>query len=273
MQRLSAALIAAVFAIALTQIGSAADLPRKAPAYTPPPPPVFSWTGFYVGGNVGYGWGRANATLVAPGLPNGWAPIDQGPISANGSANLDPKGFVGGGQIGYNWQFAPTWVLGVEADFQAFNLSGSSDGTFSLLDSLHVTHTAVRADWLFTLRGRLGYAFDRWLVYGTGGLAVAKVNFQQINSFPGFFGDPGFAATDSFSASDIKTGWTAGGGVEYAFWNNWSIKAEYLHVDLGNISGISTTPGLVVPLLPIQYSHNTDFKADIVRTGINYRFN
>ena len=129
MRRLSFLLIAIVSTIALTQIATAADLPRKAPVYTPPPPPGFSWTGFYVGGNAGYGWGRANATYVAPGGPNGFPPQDQGPISANGSGSLDPIGFVGGAQIGYNWQFAPTWVLGVEADFQAFNLSGSVDRT------------------------------------------------------------------------------------------------------------------------------------------------
>ncbi len=222
-------------------------------------------------------WGRASATYVAPGGPNGFPPQDQGPISANGSASLDPTGFVGGAQIGYNWQFAPTWVLGVEADFQAFNLSGSVDRTILEATSEltpQVTHTKVSADWLFTLRGRLGYAFDRLFVYGTGGLAVAKVNFQQTNAFPGRFpGDPALFQADSFSASDTKTGWTAGGGVEYAFLNNWSVKAEYLHVDLGSISGISTTPGLVAPFLPIQYSHTTDFKADIVRAGINYRFN
>jgi outer membrane immunogenic protein len=268
MLRLSIALMAAASTIAFTQIASAGDIPMKAPVYAPPASPVFSWTGFYIGANAGYGWGPANAIYVAPGPPNGFLPIDQGAVSANGSASLDPKGFVGGGQIGYNWQFAPTSFLGVEADFQAFNLSDSFDGTFTTSEATpHITHTKVDADWLFTLRGRSGYALDRLLVYGTGGLAVAKVNFEQTNSFPGL------APTDSFSLSDTRSGWTVGGGVEYAFWDNWSVKAEYLYVDLGNISGTSTTPGIFVAVLPIQFSHNTDFKANIVRGGINYRFN
>ncbi len=272
MSRLSFLLIAIVATIAQTQVAPAADLPRKAPVYTPPPPPVFSWTGFYVGGNAGYARGRANATYVAPGLPI-FIPADTIPMSANGSGSLDPKGFVGGAQIGYNWQFAPTWVLGVEADFQAFNLSDSFDRTIVLENFQHATHTQVSADWLFTLRGRLGYAFDRWLVYGTGGLAVAKVNFQQINAYPSLFaGDPPFSPTDFFSASDTRTGWTVGGGVEYAFLNNWSVKAEYLHVDLGTIGGTSTTIDPSFPAVLVS-SHSTDFKADIVRAGINYRFN
>ena len=204
--------------------------------------PVFSWTGFYVGGNAGYGWGRANATYVAPGGPNGWPPNDQGTISANGSANLDPTGFVGGAQIGYNWQFASTWVLGVETDFQAFKLSDSFDHTFPTATgelSPQITHTKVSADWLFTLRGRLGYVSDRLLIYGTGGLAVAKVNFQQTNSFPSSFaGDPALAPTDYFSASNTKTGWTVGGGLNprfgtigrskpNIFTSTWATSADY----------------------------------------------
>ena len=133
MHRLSLVSIATVSTIALTQIASAADLPRKAPVYAPPPAPVFSWTGFYVGGNAGYGWGqRVNTTYVAPGGLNGFG--DPDPISANGSGSLDPTGFVGGVQIGYNWQFAPTWVLGIEVDFQAFNLSDLFDRTIALPD-------------------------------------------------------------------------------------------------------------------------------------------
>jgi outer membrane immunogenic protein len=261
MHRVSA--IVAASTVVFIHIASAADLPHKASVYAPPPPLLFSWTGFYIGGNAGYGWGRASTTYVAPGLPDGFIPPDQVAVSANGSARLDPTGFVGGAQIGYNWQFAPTWVLGIEADFQAFNLRGSFDGTFPIAEGNHITHTEVSADWLFTLRGRFGYAVDRLLIYGTGGLAVGKVNFKQINTFTGF------STTDSFSATDTKTGWAIGGGVEYAFQNNWSIKAEYLYVELDNISGISTTAGGAITG---SFGHDTDFKVNIVRAGINYRF-
>src|SRR5262245_32622239 len=102
MRRLSAALIAAVSIIALTQIASAADLPRKAPAYTPPPPPVYSWTGFYVGGNIGYGWGNGDTDFIP--LPTAAGFVNLAPTTLS----TDPKGVIGGIQVGYNWQVA-TW--------------------------------------------------------------------------------------------------------------------------------------------------------------------
>src|SRR5262245_12471675 len=112
----SSALIAAVATIALTPIASAADLPRKAPPYTPVA--VWTWTGFYVGGNVGYSWGKANTDFNADPVTLN---TNLGPINIPGFAgaqSVHPKGVIGGGQIGYNWQFSPNWVAGLEADFQ-----------------------------------------------------------------------------------------------------------------------------------------------------------
>jgi len=127
----------------------------------------------------------------------------------------------------------------------------------------------VESNWLFTFRGRAGYAFDRWLVYGTGGLAVANVNFEQSNAYPAF----PLSSSDNFSASTTRTGWTAGAGVEYTFVHNWSLKAEYLYVDLGSISGTSSTTGYANVAALATHTHQTDdFRANIVRVGLNYKF-
>lgn len=120
MRRLTIAAIAAVCTIALTQIASAADLPRKAPAYSPPPP-VFSWTGCYIGGNIGYGWGRDTVTISDLGATTGvpeLAGVPFGPVTG------DTKGVVGGGQVGCNYQFASNWVIGIEGDGEAADIRG-----------------------------------------------------------------------------------------------------------------------------------------------------
>src|SRR5262252_3522223 len=253
--------------VGFTAAASAADLGRPAPApvYTKAPLAAapFSWTGFYAGVNAGYGWGTADADYTSPGPPNGFIPVDQVATSAQGSADLKPKGFIGGAQAGYNWQVAPSWVLGVETDFQAFALKQSFDGTFTTpVAGPQITHTSIQTDWLYTLRGRAGFAIDRLLVYGTGGLAVADIKFAQSNAYP-LFGAPAF--NDSFSLSTTKAGWVAGAGAEYAITRNWTAKAEYLYVDLGSISGASTTRGYLNPGVPVTHSHETDLKANIVR--------
>ena len=232
--------------------------------------PVYNWTGLYVGGNAGYGWGRIDTVYTSPGIPFGFLAVDQIASSANGSPGLRPTGFVGGGQIGYNWQVAPSWIVGGEADFNAFALKDTFNANLATpIAGPQITHTNVESNWLFTFRGRAGYAFDRWLVYGTGGLAVANVNFEQSNPYPAF----PLSSSDNFSASTTRTGWTAGAGVEYIFVHNWSLKAEYLYVDLGSISGTSSTTGYANVAALVTHTHQTDdFRANIVRVGLNYKF-
>jgi outer membrane immunogenic protein len=214
----------------LVGAASAADIQRPAPVYKAPimtPVRVYDWSGFYVGGNVGYGFGRQDTSLSGFG--------------GLGSANVD--GLIGGGQIGYNWQLN-NLVLGVEADFQGSGQRG--DGGVA-----GVANYTSKLDWFGTVRGRVGYAFDRWLPYVTGGYAYGHGDFS------------GTTGAGGFSTSNNYSGWAAGAGIEYAFLNNWSTKLEYLHVDFGNgpsaVTGAGTVGG----------NRLTD---DIVRVGLNYKF-
>lgn len=230
MRRIAAALFATVSAIS---VASAADLPRqtyKAPAVVPVP--VFSWTGFYAGVNLGYGWGDGDGTIDVAGFGSG-------PISGSGN------GILGGGQIGYNWQTGP-FVLGIETDFQGSGAKGD------------VTATAPgwamvaegKTEWFGTIRGRLGYAFDRTMFYATGG---------------GVYGNgklTGTTTLGNFSTSETSWTWTVGGGIEHMFLPNWSAKIEYLYVG---------TPDKV-PLPPEAISVSGSSSANIVRGGINYHF-
>ena len=218
----SASVLALVGVIGSAQ---AADLPRqmvtKAPAYVAP---VFNWTGLYLGINGGGAWGSSN-----------WDSI----------GSFDVSGGMIGGTVGYNWQFG-TWVLGFEGDIDWANVKGSSNTAACLGGA---TGCSSENTWLGTARGRLGYAFDRFLPYITGGAAFGEVKATH----PGF---PG--------ASSTQVGWAAGVGIEYAFAPNWSAKVEYLHYDLGSFQcGLNCN---------LAGSDNVSFSADAIRGGINLRF-
>lgn len=240
-------------------------------AAAPPAPQLYNWTGVYSGLTAGYNWGSTDTTYVAPGfLTGGFFPADQAAISAQGSPNLRPKAFMGGVEFGYNWQLNNV-VAGIESDFEYIGLHKAFDGTLVTPTPVNqVTHTDIRTDWLFTLRGRFGWAWDRTLIYATGGLAVADVRFSQTNSFSGI-PQP---TSDIFNVAETKVGWVIGGGAEQAFGDRWSAKVEYLHVDLGGVDGTSYTTRILLPALPglISYSHNANVRDDIVRLGLNYKF-
>jgi outer membrane immunogenic protein len=266
-----ASLAAAGLSVGLGTAASAADLgTRPAPVYTKAPiaAPYYSWTGFYIGGNAGYAWGTSDADTAVPGLPF-TAVADQ--YSAAASSELRPKGFTGGGQIGYNWQWSRS-VWGLEADFDSFHLTDSAVGTVTPPGNSTLTSsTSFSTDWLLTARGRVGFlATDRALIYGTGGLAAANLKYSQTNFFAPCAG-PGLACVETGALSTTKTGWTAGAGIEYALTNNWSVKAEYLYVDLGSVStsATSTATGAAGTL---PFLHSVDLKANIARGGINYKF-
>ena len=231
----------------------AADLPVKAPVYKAPPPvAIYSWTGCYLGGHAGWGWGRKHARFSDT--------FDVFPIIPF-SEHVD--GFLGGVQGGCDYQFNTNWVVGVEGAFSWADIKGhalndpfvrgkGSSGTFS-----------ARTDWLATLTGRLGYAWDRWLVYGKGGVAWAHDKYRLVGLGDNVFGP--FA----LSATETRTGWTAGGGVEYAFLNNWSAKLEYNYMDFG--SHRLRLAGLFVSS-PVFATTDIDQKIHVVKFGINYRF-
>lgn len=214
-------LLASVAALGILAAGaaSAADLPsRKGPVAAPVYVPVFTWTGFYVGANAGYGWGNVNGNNL-------------GQIG-------DLDGFVGGGQIGYNYQIGQ-FVIGAEADFQGADLgNGSNLGLAS-----------VKTEYFGTVRARVGVAFDRFLPYITGGWAYGNVK----TSIPAI----------AFSADRSHTGgWVIGGGLEYAFTNNLIGGVEYLYVDLGEKNVLNNGFG--------QAKVGTDFS--VVRARLSYKF-
>jgi outer membrane immunogenic protein len=256
--------VALAFATISTSV-LAADLGAGAPAaYTKAPAyvPVSNWTGLYIGGNVGYGWGNnsgvtAFATPVSTILPNNFVVDPQ------------PKGVLGGGQIGYNWQIGSI-VTGIEADIQGASIRGSRSALFPFGPAVFAPPVQfVSADeklsWFGTVRGRLGATVTpALLVYATGGLAYGHVN-QSDNSAPDLF--PG----DAFPVllSKTQVGWTAGAGAEWMFAGHWSLKAEYLFIDLGKVSGTS----LINVNLGNVVTYNSKIQDNIARFGVNYHFN
>ena len=251
----------------------AADLARKAPVFVPPP--IFSWTGFYAGVNAGYTFGdSSNITTTGIGAANVSA-VASGARSP--TVRSDRDGFIGGGQIGYNWQFAPTWVLGVEADIQYTDVRKTTNvlttiaafaGPPAVAAGSRVNSYSTRLEYLGTVRGRIGYAFDRTLVYATGGLAYGETNNSAAFSNLG----PGFAPQFFGGRSRTETGYTVGGGIEHAFTPSWSVKAEYLYYDLGRTN--LQVLNLAGPAGAGGPGYNLRFENDghIVRAGLNYKF-
>ena len=198
----------------------------------------YSWHGFYMGANAGYGWGNDDTVSLS------------GPGAGGAIGAFNGEGWFGGGQVGYNVQF-DRLVLGVEADIQASDIGDSTSG----VSGIYAGQASYDIDWFSTIRGRLGYAAGPALLYVTGGVAFADVSYSV-------------AATDginsvAMSKSEIETGYTVGGGLEYALDEDWSLKTEYLYVDLGDQT--VTSPGGAFSSRTV-----TDFHT--VRAGLNFRF-
>jgi outer membrane immunogenic protein len=268
----------------------AADLP--APVYTKAPvyvDPGYNWTGFYLGGNLGYSWGRSSDTSS---FTNGAGTLLSTSI---GSSNLD--GIVGGGQAGYNWQMQ-SWVWGLEGDIQGTGERGSRDiscatgvctpstittttrtvpGFFAAAPPTITTTTITpglaipatltqKIDWFGTVRARGGVLVTpRILFYATGGLAYGQVNSSETIS------------GSAFSASDTRVGYTVGGGIEGAIGGNWTAKLEYLFVDLGRTSGsfattIPASGGGAVTSGALASNYSSHVTDNVLRFGVNYNF-
>ena len=264
-----AALIAALLVPAIS--ASAADLPRKAPAYQSPP--LYSWTGWYAGVYAGAAINPAHVQTTTVYSATGYFATTSVPaIASAGDQTFDTPGFTGGGQIGYNWQINSA-VLGLEADFGYMGLKGSTTNSAvypCCAPTAFTINQSVKTDWLFTLRPRLGWAMNNWLFYATGGLAVTHIKADYL------FTDTFASANESASISSTRAGWALGGGVEYGFPGSpWSIKAEYLHVDFGTVSTTSTN----LTTQPSNFNwptnvftHEVHVTDDIVRAGLNYKF-
>ena len=253
----------AAFSLAVFSCGAfAADLPpqREHIYRAPPARYATTWTGYYIGGNIGYGWGRSENEVSVAGLPPVLFGLSTASLAAGDRDRQDVNGVIGGFQSGYRWQFG-TWVMGLESDLQASGQKGDElycnlGGTTCAVASLNASH---KLSWFGTSRTNFGFlATPSTLIYGTAGVAYGQVK-SDYNLIIG--GIP-FA---SVNFKDVKAGWTAGAGVEFAFAGNWSAKLEYLYMDLGeseltvNVAGVSTRV-------------TRSFTDHIGRLGVNYRF-
>jgi outer membrane immunogenic protein len=245
----------------------AADMAVKPP---PPVAPVSSWTGFYVGGNIGYGWGN-NADPAFSFTDNpllGFTAF----AAEDGFQfpSLQPSGVVGGGQIGYDWQFG-NWLLGAVADFQGSGMKASASPTIVVLNPFNEGLSA-QENWVGTVRARLGAAaLSNWLFYATGGLAYGQV--KSTLDFVGPHGSPPYDFIGSQTSTGI--GWAAGAGVEYKLAANWSVGVEYLYFNLGDhtVTGTGYALATEAPLFPgASLSVTQLLSGNIVRGMINYRF-
>jgi outer membrane immunogenic protein len=241
MNRIVKLAVACAAVTAIVGTANAADIRPPPPVKAPPAfvAPLFTWTGFYIGANLGYGWGDGSGTIRH---------VSVAPVGARGPLSGDGDGILGGIQIGYNWQTGP-FVIGFETDFQATGAEGSFTGRAGPVLYRGTTETP----WFGTIRGRVGYAADRWLFYFTGGGYYAENKATGIASRPG--------AVAAFSTTEDGWGWTVGGGVEWAFAPNWSAKLEYLY--LATPDNVPTRPGT-------RLDGNTD--THVFRVGVNYRF-
>ena len=256
--RLNGQLGLAALAIAACAIGAAvaADLPANMVTKAPPAPLGLNWTGFYGGVNVGGSWGHQRTSLDS---------ATTGARLLSNSSHLD--GAIGGGQIGYNWQpLDRPWVFGVEADIQG---SGQkADGSFFVggiaapgivaLPGDNIVYQD-RLDWFGTLRGRIGWAMgerSNWLPYITGGLAFGQGTISGNGAAGGI--------PVAFNTTSTYAGWVLGGGVEWAFWDRWSAKAEYLYIDFGR--------GGIIPLTPMVNINAGRMIDNVGRVGVNYHF-
>ncbi|EKS36163.1 outer membrane protein [Afipia broomeae] len=281
----------AILSIAALSPALAADLPLKAPSAK-----IYSWTGWYAGLNAGYGWQDKDAAFSGDSfgtIPGAGTIFTDGLVdqSLQGPSTNHPayrqayrmSGFAGGGQFGYNWQVAPSWITGFEADLQYANLKSSA--LFAAPDSgggvdLGAT-SSHQLKWFGTVRARLGYLItDRLLAFATAGLAYGETKGQAAISIIHATGwnvgaattiiCNGFSTCLSGAASQTSAGWTAGGGLEYAILPNITLKAEYLHIDLGdqtirlNVQSPATGNGFANVTFSNAY--------DIVRAGLNFRY-
>ncbi len=244
-------LLATAAVIGLSSSALAADLPgvKGPPVYAPP---AFTWTGAYLGGQIGYQWGATSD------VPSSTYPAE---TYVGSLPSYDASGVVGGGHLGYNWQ-VNEWVLGVEGDVEGSSYSGSTSGTGSAggpgfppvpAPSPSFSSLTTRIPFQGSARLRIGYAWDRVLFYATGGGTLADV--QNSYTAP--------AGSDSFSSA--RFGWTLGAGIEYAIDPRWSVRAEYRYTDFGAFNDFLTNSYPAYFIRP----HIID---DSVRIGFSYKF-
>jgi outer membrane immunogenic protein len=222
-----------------------------------PTPESCTWTGFYFGGQIGYGWLNPDANLT---------PLPQPDFSAavRTDVDLDANGITGGGQIGYNYQLGH-FVIGAETDFSGSDMGDSTTHTGTIGRETQFYHADENIDWYGTARLRLGFAPScRFLLYGTGGLAYGDANCSGNLSFG--------SSSEHYPISfdEMKIGWAAGGGGEFSLNRHWSVRAEYLYIDLGDKFGSAS--GLPENHRPFRVDYHWETAAHTFNFGLNYRF-
>jgi outer membrane immunogenic protein len=270
-------------AVMISAPAFAADMAVKAPP--PAPAPVYNWTGWYVGGNAGAGWANRGVSY-SPNDLVARDSIGQG-LAPPPSASFYTSGGLVGLQLGYDYQISPVWVIGLETDFDWSGMKGSGS-------SLGVHATTVpfslpvneNIDWFGTVRGRVGYLpTPNVLAYVTGGFAYGRVDHSGSwvnNSAGSFILNAGGSTSVSCgpgtcwagSSNTVATGWTLGGGLEYALWQQWTVRAEYLFVSLDS-NTMTETALKTIPGFPTPSSFNASFgrtSFNVVRFGLNYQF-
>ncbi|WP_336799442.1 outer membrane protein [Kaistia sp. MMO-174] len=223
----------------------AADLTEEP---VPVAPAVFNWNGFYVGVHAGAAVGDFKYPFDA---------YLGGDFTINGELKQSASGAFGGAQIGYNWQFNPNWVLGVEADIAASSYEGKVSADVNAGNFSANLSAGTEVEWFGTVRGRIGYAMDNVLLYGTGGFAYGDVKSSISGNIIGNIDE---------STSDTEYGWTIGAGLEYGITQNITFKTEYLYVDLGSQTLLDLNDGDF-------YAHiDSETKFHTLKAGLNYKF-
>lgn len=247
-------LLLASVAIALSPIGApafAADLPVTAVPFA-----IFSWTGCYAGGHGGGGWARKDVTDPVQLVQDAFL----GPGSTVGvtTVSTDPTGFLIGGQFGCDYQFAPSWVVGLEGAVSATNLKGSTTVPLPLGNAGESLRFTARTDFISSATLRTGYSMDRLLLFVRGGGAWVGDKYSALGTFQGV----GF----DFEGVDLRPGWTVGGGAEWALWDNWSATLEYDYYNLGHRTVLmSDAVNAVSGVVDIKQTVQT------VKLGLNFR--
>jgi len=252
-----------MWSIATAMFCSSAALAADLPVQPPPVyvPPAFTWTGFYLGANLGFGGDRFVYPFSA-------AAVD-GSAGFGGSVSITSEGVLGGGQVGYNWEFPNNFVLGFETDFDGAAIRGKvtanagggiGGGLFGAAAEIGST-----INYIGTVRARAGYAWDRFLVYGTGGFAYGRVTSSASATVGTDTGGGG--GSISASQTSGRVGWTVGGGFEYAITQNLTVKTEYLYVNLGTPTAFEQN---LLGVVGVNVGEKTT--ANIVRAGLNYKF-
>jgi outer membrane immunogenic protein len=220
----------------------------------------------YVGLNAGGAWQREDTTTtMTPGGHIG-VPATIALINASGTGSATATGFIGGAQAGYNWQVNQA-VFGLEVDIDGLsgNPTLNGAGPLNLAPNTFTMTNSVKAQWMATVRPRLGVVFDRTLVYATGGLAMADIRYTQT------YADTLSSGFGTSTTTTVQGGWTAGGGIEQLIWDRWSVKLEYLYAKFSSIG----TAGLVTATTGNTNVLNgsADLTIQTVRAGINWKFN